>query len=217
MPKRRSNPRGEGHQLRDDILAAATRLLEDAGEDESLSLRAVAREVGVAATSVYLHFTDRDALLEAVMRHTFEQLMASVAAAEAAAPDPAAKLRARLLAHARWAEAHFGLFKVLHESTLHTRKDLSFMRRAGEGTAKVVQQCMDAGLCPPGDAEVIGLDLRTAVHGIVSMRLNQPYFAHPPLEQQLDRFLAKLVGLAPPRPTGSRRSPTSARGTSRGR
>ena len=196
MPRKRtSNPRGSGSQLRDEIIDAATRLLDDHGEDESLSLRAVAREVGVAATSVYLHFADRDALLEAVMQTTFARLMESVDEAEQAARHPAEQLRARVLAHALWAQEHFGLFKVLHESTLHTRKDLSFMRRSGAGTAEAVRRCIAAGVAPAGDADAIALDLRTAVHGMVSMRLNQPFLEWPTLEQQLDRFLAKLVGI----------------------
>jgi len=201
MRKRTSNPRGSGQQLREEILEAATRLLDEAGEDESLSLRAVAREVGVAATSVYLHFADRDALLEAVMRTSFERLMKSVDDDEAQAPDPAAKLRARVLAFARWAQEHWGLFKILHESSLHTRKDLSFLRRVGGDTAEAVRRCMDAKVAPPGDAAAVATDLRTAVHGMVSMRINQPYVELPPLEEQLDRFLEKLVGLRARRQT----------------
>jgi AcrR family transcriptional regulator len=194
--KRTSNPRGSGAQLRDQIIDAATRLLDDQGEDESLSLRAVAREVGVAATSVYLHFADRDELLEAVIQTTFARLTESVDEAEQAARDPAAKLRARVLAHALWAQEHFGLFKVLHESTLHTRRDLSFLRRSGVGTVEAVRRCIAAGVAPAGDVDAIALDLRTAVHGMVSMRLNQPFIEWPTLEQQLDRFLAKLVGIS---------------------
>ena len=76
--------RGGGRQLRDEIVSAATRLLDEAGEDESLSLRAVAREVGVAATSVYLHFADRDELLAAVMETTFTRMIRAADEAEAA-------------------------------------------------------------------------------------------------------------------------------------
>ena len=54
---RQRNPRGQGERLRDDIIEAASRLLADPAAPP-LTLRAVAREVGVAATSVYLHFDE---------------------------------------------------------------------------------------------------------------------------------------------------------------
>ena len=48
---RQRNPRGQGERLRDDIIEAASALLADPAAPP-LTLRAVAREVGVAATSV---------------------------------------------------------------------------------------------------------------------------------------------------------------------
>lgn len=200
-PQRTTNPRGEGQQLRDEIVAAATALIEDLGEAETLSLRAVARAVGVAATSVYLHFADRDALVAAVIERSFARLMQSVAVEEDAARDPVDKLRARLMAHAHWAEKNFGLYKVLSESTLLLRRDLPFFRRAAEGMTLAVQRCIDAGRATASDAELVALDLRTAVHGMVSIRLNHPHLDWPPLAAQLERFLVKLAGIvaAPPK------------------
>jgi len=195
---RAANPRGDGPLLRDEIVAATIRLLEELGEDEALSLRAVAREVGVAATSVYLHFADRDALLAAVMEACYERLMQAAEQAELAGRDPVEQLRARVLAYASWAQDHVGLYKLLHESTLHMRKDLPFMRQSGERVAAAVRRCMDAELAPPGDPVIIAMDLRTAVHGMLSSRFNQPHIAWPPLTEQLDRFLTKLVGTPSP-------------------
>src|SRR5256884_969560 len=119
--RRRPNARGQGERLRADIVAAAVRMLDELADDEALSLRAVAREVSIAATSVYLHFPDRDALVLAAMQRCHEDLVSTGDAAAAAAPDPAAALRARILAQAEWARQHSGLYKVLHESKVHRR------------------------------------------------------------------------------------------------
>ena len=59
---------------------------------------------------------------------------------------------------------------------------------------------MDAGVASPGDAATVALDLRTAVIGMLSLRINEPDLPWPPFPEQADRFLAKVVGLA--RPTG---------------
>ena len=71
---RQRNPRGQGERLRDDIIEAASRLLADPASPP-LTLRAVAREAGVAATSVYLHFDDIASLVLAVSARRFGELV----------------------------------------------------------------------------------------------------------------------------------------------
>lgn len=191
------NPRGQGERLRAEIIDVALRLLEELADDQALSLRAVAREAGIAATSVYIHFADRDALVLAALEHCHTDLLNTLEQAEAHAADPVAALRARMTLLGTWAGEHPGLYKVLHESTLNQRADVSFKERMATHTIAAIRRCMDAGLAPDGDAATVALDLRTAVHGAVSLRVNQPELPWPPLEEQVDRFLTKLVGVPP--------------------
>jgi AcrR family transcriptional regulator len=197
---RRRNRRGQGERLREDIVSAALRLLDELADDQALSLRAVARDVGIAATSVYIHFADRDALVLVAMERCQRDLLRAVDQAEAGSDDPAAKLRARTLLLGAWAHEHPGLYKVLHESTLNRRTGMPFREEMAERTTAAIQRCMDAGLAPAGDAAEVSFDLRMAVHGTVSLRVNQPQLAWPPLEEQVERFLAKLVGVPPASP-----------------
>ena len=82
----------------------------------------------------------------------------------------------------------------MHESKVGMPfKEVLFTR-----TTAAVQRCMDAGVAPPGDAATVALDLRTAVIGMLSLRINEPDLPWPPFPEQADRFLAKLVGLALP-------------------
>lgn len=62
---RARNKRGEGAQLRDEIVRAATKLLAD-GTSQAVTLRAVVREAGNSAPSIYPHFADLDAIMLAV-------------------------------------------------------------------------------------------------------------------------------------------------------
>src|SRR6185436_9050880 len=59
--------------LRADAITAAYAMLADAG-GTSLSLRRVADTIGVAHRSLYNHFADREALLNAVARRGFLRL-----------------------------------------------------------------------------------------------------------------------------------------------
>jgi AcrR family transcriptional regulator len=195
--RRGRNPRGQGERLRAEIVDAALRLLDELADDQALSLRAVAREVGIAATSVYIHFADRDALVLAALEHCYTDLLRAVDNAESGAAGPVAALRARTALVGAWSREHPGLYKVLHESTLNRRTDMSFKEEMDRRMTTAIRRCMDAGLAPQGDAETVCLDLRTAVHGAVSLRVNQPELPWPPLEEQVDRFLVKLVGVPP--------------------
>jgi hypothetical protein len=86
---------------------------------------------------------------------------------------------------------------VLHESNVHRRLGMPFKKVLVERTRTAVQACMDAGLAPADDAATVTIDLRTAVNGMLAQRINEPDLPWPPAEQQIDRFLTKLVGLAP--------------------
>ncbi|TCC46314.1 TetR/AcrR family transcriptional regulator [Kribbella pittospori] len=189
------NPRGQGERLRTEIVDATLRLLDELADDQALSLRAVAREVGIATTSIYIHFADRDALVLAALEHCYADLLRAVDDAESGAADPVAALRARTALLGVWSREHPGLYKVLHESTLNRRRDMSFKEEMAKRTTTAIRRCMDAGLATRGDAEIVSLDLRTAVHGAVSLRVNEPELPWPPLDEQVDRFLVKLVGV----------------------
>ena len=90
---RRRNARGQGVRLADDIVAGALALIERTGSDEAVTLRAVAREIGIAAPSIYAHFADREAIIMAVVVRVFDELSEAITKGQAAAgPDPVDRL-----------------------------------------------------------------------------------------------------------------------------
>jgi AcrR family transcriptional regulator len=99
----RARVRSEMHQ---EIKEVARRRL--AVEGANLSLRAVARDMGIAASALYRYFPNRDAMLTALIIDAYEDLGA--AAAEAEATVPRDDLRGRWLTTCRavrsWALAH---------------------------------------------------------------------------------------------------------------
>ena len=72
-------------ELTGEILAAARRQLATVGP-VALSLRAVAREVGMASSAVYRYFPSRDELLTALIVEAYDDFGASVERVEAAVP-----------------------------------------------------------------------------------------------------------------------------------
>ncbi|CAM5674976.1 TetR family transcriptional regulator OS=Streptomyces antimycoticus OX=68175 GN=SANT12839_040660 PE=4 SV=1 [Streptomyces antimycoticus] len=71
---RARNRRGEGSRLREDIISAAAALLDETGDEHAITLRSVARKVGIAAPSIYPHFPDQPAIMLAVVQREFAEL-----------------------------------------------------------------------------------------------------------------------------------------------
>ena len=86
-PARRRNARGEGDELRAELLDAATDLMATHGDIDSISLRAVARRAGVSATAVYRHFDDRLDLLRKAVRANWAEFFAALADVHASRDD----------------------------------------------------------------------------------------------------------------------------------
>lgn len=87
-----------------------------AREGANLSLRGVARDMGIVASALYRYFPSRDALLTALITDAYEDLAAAAAAADAALPR--AELRQRWTAVCRavreWALAHPAEYGLLY-------------------------------------------------------------------------------------------------------
>lgn len=114
-PRRRSR-RGEGDRLRAEIVEAVNRLLDTWGGDEKLTMRAVAQEVGVAAPSIYLHFSDKASLVAAALADKYAQLAAAMEAAAAAVePGPRKRLTAQVHAYCEFAMANPGHYRMMYE------------------------------------------------------------------------------------------------------
>src|SRR5919202_69736 len=87
--------RGEGELLRNDILAAAEQLLIQTGDDDAVSIRAIADAAGVTPPSIYLHFADKSELLAAVCEARFRDFDQYLQDATAGIDDPVEALGAR--------------------------------------------------------------------------------------------------------------------------
>jgi len=85
--------------LRTALLAQAERTIRERGA-QTLSLRELAREVGVSHGAPHRHFPDRQALLDALAQAGFTRLGDELRAAAAGAAGGGDDFRARLLATA---------------------------------------------------------------------------------------------------------------------
>lgn len=118
---RRKRPRQFHHgDLREALLLAAERLVDDEGHHE-VTLRRLAHSLGVTEPAVYRHFDGKDALLAAVGARGHVQMTAVVLAAADGERTPWRKTRAILHAYVRFAAARSGWFRLWHSRLWNDR------------------------------------------------------------------------------------------------
>lgn len=201
---RRRNPRGQGQLLKEQLVQAATKLLATPDQPETITLRQVAREVGVAPASIYSHFPDLSALIQHVLRLRYEELARRMdeAAAEAAdAADPLADLVARCAAYVHWGVEQPGHYRVL----VGGRMPDDLVPSGTHGPGAQLLESVIASLAavtehdPPQTVEArwqAGLLLWTGMHGLVTLYNDHGAIPWPPLND----LLADLLGLHTGRP-----------------
>jgi AcrR family transcriptional regulator len=177
---RRRNPRGEGGKLASEIVDAALAIVTRTGSSEAVTLRSVAREVGIAAPSIYAHFPDREAILRGVVLKAFDDLRNRLEEAVTPLSDPIERLVAGAQAY-----VSFGLEDPGRYSILFTRAREwpgfeppsqfpfeSLPPVGGEGFALLVdsiRECVDAGVSSSTDVFADATAVWVALHGTVSL------------------------------------------------
>jgi AcrR family transcriptional regulator len=165
-----------------------------------LSLRRVAQRVGIAATSVYLHFPDVDHLLAAAVERAFERLTVATNEAAREAHGPADELRARCRAYCHFAIDHPQLYQAMFQvdlpQVLAANPANTPGRRSFENLVAAVRRCLDAGVAPAHDDPFrLASLVWTAEHGLVLARISRPTFPWAPLDALVDEMLTRMVAL----------------------
>lgn len=172
---RTRNRWGEGDRLRGEILAAAARLLAELGGEDGLTIRGVARAVGIAPASIYQHFADRAELVQGLLDYEYARLRDSMRAAEESLgeTDVVGRVRAQIHAYCAFAMNHPGHYRLMLANGA-SRPDPD-ARAEGplldviDGLAAAFERCVEAGhplRVSPGRAAAV---VFVGAHGRVAL------------------------------------------------
>jgi len=158
--------------LRSELLERAEQTLRARGAGE-LSLRELARDVGVSHAAPRRHFRDKQALLDALAGNGFERLGRELDRAMAkAGPGFRARLAAFARAYVRFASRNAALlelmFAVKHRAGA-TEELKTAAERAFARPLALVGEAQAAGEVVAGDPEHVATVLFAALQGLVSM------------------------------------------------
>jgi AcrR family transcriptional regulator len=171
LPSAPVNERPYHHgNLRQALLEQAERTVRDRGVQE-LSLRELAREVGVSHGAPRRHFPDRQALLDALAEAGYARLGAELrSAADAAGEEFEARLQATAAAYVRFATRDAALLELMFAGK---HRDDSGLDQAADRAFAVVLELIEQGQAQgalePGDPERVGLALFATIQGMASL------------------------------------------------
>lgn len=196
--------------MREEILAAAAGLLQAQGDVRAVTLRAIARHVGIAAPSIYSHFPDTEAIIAALVAQTFEALTLALRASRDGIDDPVERLVSQCYAYVDFAKRHPGLYRVLfarnrefggEDDALSSdpRSARSAARRdativvAGQPAFDIlvdaIEACVAAGRSRSTHSFLDAVGLWSALHGYIGLRAAAPEFPWPNEQSVIDALI----------------------------
>jgi AcrR family transcriptional regulator len=180
--------------LRSALIEAGLRALATTDPAE-LSLRQLAREVGVSATAVYRHFPDKRALLGALADAGVTMLYEAQKAASDAAGGGAKGFAATGRAYVRFAIVHPGLFRLIF-----THAELVGGPELGDNPAARLLRANSLALSGGDGAEARRIMVRAwaVAHGLAMLILD----GHLPADDAL------IDAVMPGTPMGAAASPS---------
>ncbi len=173
--------------LRAALLEAAERALAEGGVQE-LSLRGLARDIGVSHAAPRRHFPDRQALLDALAESGFERLGAGMAAAiEGAGGDFAARLTGLATAYVRFAAHHAELLTLMFSAKPHLKDAAD---RAFAPALALIVEGQAAGDLEPGAPDAVGTAILATMQGLAGL-----HAAGMLGDRELDGVVAETIGV----------------------
>jgi AcrR family transcriptional regulator len=186
--------------LREALLRTGEQALETGGA-QKLSLRELAREVGVSHAAPRRHFPDKQALLDALALSGWERLGTTLAGAVADAGDGFdAQMLGLARAYVAFATRHPALVELMF-ATKHQDDASPELAQASERAfapaLTAVADGQAAGAVVDGDPHRVAIVAFAALQGLVALA-NNGMLDGTPLPETLDEVVERLVlGLRP--------------------
>ncbi|MDX1639115.1 MAG: TetR/AcrR family transcriptional regulator [Balneolaceae bacterium] len=186
--------------LREKIVRTSRKLLLEEGY-RNLSLRKVARNIGVSATSIYLHFDSKDHLIHTLIDESIQKLNSKLAETAARYTDPVQRLEALA-----WTYVNFGLdnpgeYQIIYvvssdEMTRYPKEKFRKARKGYELLTKTIEEGVKKGIMQEKDPRTASYTFWAQLHGVMSVvltrrldtRIEQSEFIDQAIDHIIDGF-----------------------------
>lgn len=171
-------PRGQGSTRRGEILEAAKQLFLNEGFEHA-TMRRIAAEVGVSPTALYLHFSDKEAILDAIAEDFFAELLLRIAATQASGEPPMGRYRDGVRAYVDFGRERPNEYRL----TFHRRAvagPRTYVRDIPDGESaftilkSAIEDLMESGVFRRIDPLLAAETVWCALHGVTSALIDMP-------------------------------------------
>ena len=184
--------------LREALLEAAERSLGRG----ALSLRELARDVGVSHAAPRRHFADKQALLDALAEDGFERLGRELEEAmDGAGGSLVEQLSAFARAYVRFATEHSALLDLMFAGKHRDETLRAASNRAFAAPLALFAAAQSSGEIVAGDTERVGIVALATLQGLASLA-NNGMLGDTELDDVVDEAVERLVLGLRPRPGG---------------
>jgi AcrR family transcriptional regulator len=183
--------------LKEALISASLEILSEKGI-EGLSLRKVAKKVGVSHTAPYNHFPDKQALLAAISTAGLAQLHQTLS-------EKFNKFKGsseNILLEIAWAYLQFALddpgrFKLMFSGALEEERDhpdyLAVSKKNIALFIEIIQYCQEFGQLQVQSVELTAIKLWSSVHGFTNLVLENQFPAEFVEDQNLKDLLKAVL------------------------
>lgn len=190
-------PKGEGHERRAEILAAAERIFVEHGY-EGATIRKIADEVGLSSTALYMHFADKGEILQEICKQTFTALLEANSAVVSEPSTPVERMRRMMRAYIDFGFDNPNAYRLVYMTRpLELREGAQdAAREMGGALFRSFQEVVEAAAAEGhvrGDPKATAQALWAGGHGVVSLIIAKPYFDWVERETLVDTLLEGLL------------------------
>jgi AcrR family transcriptional regulator len=166
---------------------------------EPITLRAVAREAGIAAPSIYDHFADVQAVVRATIEQCFADLTAEIVAARDRYSEPVGRLEAGCGAYLAYAQRCPQRYALLFRN-VRPPSEAPVGEEAFDTLVDGIRECVSAGRSNSREPFQDAVALWSGLHGHATLRatvLGFPWPAEGDTGTRLIHGLARIISPAP--------------------
>ncbi|MEM1112950.1 MAG: TetR/AcrR family transcriptional regulator [Pseudomonadota bacterium] len=183
--------------VRERLVDAAEKILKEE-ELTALSLRRVAREVGVAPSAVYNHFENRDALLAAVAADGHEQLVEMERAAYSGSGNAEDRIRTLALEYLRFAADNPSLYRLMFSPGIAELRSHPDYSSAGEVSFRLAVELYGEGSYDPRKTAISypkALSTWAILHGAAMQMLDGVITVGTTKQNSIEALSGAIIGV----------------------